>query len=245
MNATHPDRESVFEELVGALPDAVVDYTSPVLDSLVLTRLGAEMSRSGNVIGSYRVIRREGKSLIVFSGHPGLRRHLTATVYGINHPKVISMGVGQSAANAMLKSGLLLTLIISPVVRTIEWLFIDEKATFELVLARVSSDIIKAVIATGTGYAVSAFVAAGTGASVIAVAPIMAGIAIAVAVTLTLNEVDKTFGLTESLANSLADISKEWLLTTSQVRRDFGYYFGTSEGALEFMRRFPGGYRRW
>ena len=93
MNATHPDRESVFEELVGALPDAVVDYTSPALDSF-LTRLGAEISRSGNVIGSYRVIRREGKSLIVFSGHPGLRRHLTATVYGINHPKVITMGVG-------------------------------------------------------------------------------------------------------------------------------------------------------
>ena len=34
----------------------------------------------------------------------------------------------------MLKSGLLLTLIVSPVVRTIEWLFIDEKATLELVL---------------------------------------------------------------------------------------------------------------
>lgn len=187
LNATHPNRESVFEELVGALPNAVVDYTSPVLDSVVLTRLGTEMSRSGSVLGSYRVIQRKGKSLIVFNGHPGLRRYLTAAVYGINHPKVLTMGVGHSAANIMLRSGFVLTLIISPVVRTIEWLFTDEKATLELVLARISTDITKGIIATGAGYAGSVLIAAVSGASIIAVAPVAAGIAVAIGATLGLN----------------------------------------------------------
>lgn len=244
LNTSNQARERDFEELVGALPNTVIDYTPPVLDSVVLTKLGKDLSRSGNFLGAYRVISREGKSLIVFGGYPGLRRHLTAPIYGINHPKVVRMGVGKSAANAMLRSGLLLTLIISPVVRTIEWLFIDEKATLELVLARISTDITKGIIATGIGYVGSAFVAAAFGSSVIAVAPIAAGIAVAVTITLTLNSIDEELALTQKLADSLADARKDWLITTGRIRWEFNYYFSTPEGALDFIRRFPGN-RSW
>src|SRR5690554_2768187 len=115
----------------------------------------------------------------------------------------------------------------------------------ETVLARVSTDIIKGIIATGSGFLASAFVAASIGTAVIAVAPILAGIAIAVAISLTLNELDKAFGVTEALANRLAEAKEDWLIATSQTRSEFNFYFGTSEGALEFMRRFPGNRRRW
>lgn len=233
-----------FKDMVGDAPNAVIDYTSAVLESIVLTKLGAEMKRSGSILGTYRVIQREGRSLIVFRGHAGLRRTLTAPVYGVAHPKVIKMGVGRAATNAMLKGGLLLTLVICPVVRTIEWLFIDEKATLELVLARVSTDIAKGIVSAGAGYASSLFLATISGVSVVAVAPVAAGIGIALVVGYGLNSLDLRLGITERLAESLVETRNDWLVATNQTRREFNYYFFTSEGSLEFIRRL-GGMPRW
>jgi len=235
-----PTTSEVFRSIIGDSPDAVINFTSTVLDSVVLARLGDEMRRSGHILGTYRIIQREGRSLIVFSGYAGLRHTLTAPVYGIAHPKVIRFGVGTAATNTMLKSGILVTLIISPIIRTIEWLFIDHKATLELVLARVSTDISKGIIAAGAGYASSLFLATISGASVIAVAPIAAGIGVAVVVGYGLNTLDARLEITEKLAESLVEIKQEWLTTTSRARRELDYYFFTSEGALEFIRRFTG-----
>lgn len=232
-----------YSELVGASPDAVINYTSAVADSVVLAKLGEEMRRSGNILGSYKVVQRNGRSLIIFSGYAGLRRTLTAPVYGVGHPKVIQMGIGRSAAQATLKSGVIITLIVSPIVRTIEWLFIDEKATLELVLARISSDVIKGVVAAGAGYASSLFLAAISGVSVIAVAPLAGGIGIALLVGFGLNSLDSRLGLTERLAASLAKAQDNWLGATREVRRDFNHFFFTTEGALELINRFTGGHQ--
>jgi len=229
-----------FKVIIGDSPDAVINYTSAILDTVVLAKLGNEMRRSGSILGTYRIIQRNGRSLIVFSGHAGLRRTLTAPVYGISNPKVIKFGVGTAAGNAMLKSGMLLTLIISPVVRTIEWLFIDHKATLELVLARVSADIFKGIIAAGAGYAASLFLTTISGASVIAVAPVAAGIGIALMVGYGLNSIDVRLRITERLAESLVAAKKEWMVTASRTSREFNHYFFTSEGALEFIQQFTG-----
>lgn len=246
-SAATPDlstKSQIFEDLVGETPDAVVNYSSAAVDSVVLAKLGREMKRSGNILGSYRVIQREGRRLIVFSGYAGLRHTLTAPLYRVGHPKVIQMGVGRAAANAALRGGVLVTLIVSPVVRTIEWLFIDEKATLELVLARISTDVVKGVLAAGAGYASSLFLATISGVSIVAVAPLAAGIGIALVVGYGLNSLDTRLGITERLAESLVATKEEWLVGTSQIRREFDYYFFTSEGALEFIRRFTGA-PRW
>ena len=73
---------------------------------------------------------------IVLSGYAGLRKHLNAPLYGMRNPKVVRMGLGIAAANAALKSSAVLTLILSPVVRTLERLFVEQKKSLEAVLAQ-------------------------------------------------------------------------------------------------------------
>jgi hypothetical protein len=46
-----------------------------------------------------------GKQHIILKGHPGLRRILTGTKYGIKNPKVITMGLGKAGAIHAAKSG--------------------------------------------------------------------------------------------------------------------------------------------
>ncbi|WP_417520672.1 hypothetical protein [Marinobacter sp.] len=226
------------------------DHTGTVSSSIVLVKLGADMHRSGTLFATYRVILRQGKSYIVLSGYAGLRRYLTAPVYGVGNPKVIKMGIGQVAAKAALKSGAVLTLILSPAVRTLEWLFTDELKTMEAMLAHIATDIAKGLIAAGAAYFASGVlpaIAVSMGASVVAVIPVVAGIAVAIAAGKLLNLVDNKLGLTEKLVDALVQHKESWATAMKEnkrsvelVRRETNYYFGSTRGNLDFIRRFGG-----
>jgi len=242
--------ESLYERITGFTLGAILDYTGPASDFVVLSRLGADMHRSGTLFAKYRVIQRQGQSLIVLSGYAGLRKHLTAPVYGIGHPKVIKMGIGQVSATRALKSGAVMTLILSPAVRTLEWLFTDELKTMEAMLAHIATDIVKGFIAAGAAYfsagVLPAF-AVSMGASVVAVIPVVAGIAVAVGATMLLNMVDNKLGLTEKLADALIQRKESWATAMEenrrkieQTQREANYFFGSTRGNLDFIRRFTG-----
>lgn len=242
--------ESLYERITGFTLGAILDYTGPASDFVVLSRLGADMHRSGTLFAKYRVIQRQGQSLIVLSGYAGLRKHLTAPVYGIGHPKVIKMGIGQAAAKGALKSGAVLTLILSPVVRTLEWLFTDELKTMEAMLAHIATDIAKGLIAAGAAYFTAGVVPtalSALGFSVVAVIPVFAGIVVAIGAGLVLNWVDNSLGLTEKLTDALMQHKESWVKameenkrSIDQVRKEANYYFGSTRGGLDFMRRFAG-----
>ncbi|MBK1850835.1 hypothetical protein FE845_05765 [Marinobacter sp. 1-4A] len=226
------------------------DHTGTVSSSIVLVKLGADIHRSGTLFATYRVILRQGKSYIVLSGYAGLRRYLTAPVYGVGNPKVIKMGIGQVAAKAALKSGAVLTLILSPAVRTLEWLFTDELKTMEAMLAHIATDIAKGLIAAGAAYFTAGVVPAALtalGFSVVAVIPVFAGIGVAIGAGLALNWVDNSLGLTEKLTDALIQHKESWARTMEenkrnieQVQREASYYFGTARGNLDFIRRLRG-----
>jgi len=208
------------------------------------------MHRSGALFGTYRVIQRQGKNFIVLSGYAGLRRYLTAPVYGVGNPKVIKMGIGQAAAKGALKSGAVLTLILSPAVRTLEWLFTDELKTMEAMLAHIATDIAKGFITAGAAYFTAGVVPAALSAlgfSVVAVIPVFAGIVVAIGAGLVLNWVDNSLGLTEKLTDALIQHKESWVQameenkrSIDQVRREANYYFGSTRGGLDFIRRFTG-----
>ena len=232
---------SNYHDLTGFALDQIRNHTSTVMSAAVLAKLGADMHRSGNMFGTYRLIQRSGKALIVFSGWPGLRRHLNAPVYGLTHPKVVKMGVGKAAAGSMLRSGVMFTFILSPTIRTIEWLFVDEKATLEQVFARVSTDIVKGLISAAAGYfagaAITAIGIATTGA-IVAIAPLGLAIGVAIVVGLGLDALDNRYGITEKLSLALAQHFDEWKQTSVKVRRESQHYFGTPRGQMEFIQRF-------
>lgn len=232
-----------FEKITGL----VLDHTGTALSSAVLVKLGAEMHRSGNIFGGYRVIHREGNPFIVFGGKASLRRHLNSRVFAANDPRVIKLGVGRLAANAALKSGMVLSFFLSPVIRGVEWFFTDHHSTIESVLGHISTDLVKASVSALVGYIATVGVAAFMGASIVAVAPVAAGIVIAIAVGTALNILDNSFGITQRMSESLIAIRGEWSAAAQRNRvewqrakRDLFYYMFSTEGQLEFIRRFTG-----
>lgn len=241
---------SLYEDMTGYTLAAVRDHTGTVASSVVLARLGMDMHRSGKLFGTYRIVQRHGQNMIVFSGYAGLRRHLTAPTYGMANPKVIQMGVGIAAANNALKQGATLTLILSPAVRTLEWLFVDQKKTLESVLAHIATDIAKGFIAGGAAYFFGGIVptiVTAAGFTVAAIIPIGVGIAVAIAVGLALSWLDDRYGITEKLVEALIGCREDWATAIEQTqrdiertKRDFNYYFGTSRGNLDFIHRLMG-----
>lgn len=244
------DQDIIFEDLTGYTLTAVRDHSGTVTSSVVLARLGMDMHRSGKLFGTYRVIQRQGQSLIVFSGYAGLRKHLTAPTYGIANPKVIKMGVGIASANSALKQGATLTLILSPLIRTLEWLFVDQRKSLESVLAHISTDIAKGFIAAGAAYFLGGVIPTAVttaGFSIAAVIPIGLGIAIAIAVGFALNGLDDKYGITNKLVEALVKSRDDWISARKETQRDlqrvnqdFNYFFGSPRGNLDFIYRLMG-----
>lgn len=88
------------------------------------------MHRSGNIFGGYRVIKSEGQDFLLFSGKASMRKYLNSRMFAANDPRLVKLGVGRMAANAALKSGV----ILSPAIRSFEGFFGDNQKSIESVL---------------------------------------------------------------------------------------------------------------
>lgn len=232
------ESEEMLEELTGFTLSTLRDQGSNAASAIVLGKLAADMHRSGNIFTRYRIVRNEGRKYIIFQGKPGLRKHLTAARYSLKNPKVMSMGVGKAAMKNLAKGSILFTLVASPVTRGLEWLFADKQAELESVLAGISTDIMKAIISTGLAYFTGSLIATLAGGAVIAIAPITVTIVTAVAIGYSLNLLDNTFGITESLGDAIAEHNLQWEQDIKQIKRDSAYFLETVPGQMEFMQRF-------
>lgn len=235
---SEPEIGERFHDLTGYSLELVRDHGANVSAGTVLGKLARDMNRSGHIFTTYRVVQQSGTKFIIFRGKPGLRRHLTAPRYKLRNPKVVRMGVGKAALGALAKGSILFTVIASPVTRGLEWLFTDKQMVLESVLAGVSTDIMKAVVASGSGYFGGLLVATLSGGAMIAVAPLSVSIGVAIIVTYGLNRLDKSLGLTDQLSDFLAEHKLQWERSMKQVSRNSSYHFSTVPGQLEFMQRF-------
>ncbi|MBQ4890762.1 hypothetical protein J8L86_12950 [Shewanella sp. MMG014] len=129
-------------------------------DSIALGALAIEMQRSGNVFNKYKLATYSGKSFIIFQGYAGLRRDLTGTRYLANNPKVISMGIGKVGALKTIKTGGVVTILISATFHAYDQLMSDEKTWHDFV-AGMAVDIVIAAgsmtIAWGLVFTAAAF----------------------------------------------------------------------------------------
>ncbi|ROQ28580.1 hypothetical protein [Gallaecimonas pentaromativorans] len=206
--------ESDFNALTSLkLADAIlafgVNYGSSVADGKVLAALATDMKRGGSILGKYQFKVANGKRYIVFKGYSGLRRLITGTRYLSDNAKLMQLGITESGVVAGVKngvkSGVLITLVFSVTLNTIDWIFKDDYHWSNW-LGTLSTDITKAAIASTAGYLASAATVAAsvalTGAT-IAVLPLAAGILVGVLVGVALNAVDEKFQITQSLINAL------------------------------------------
>ncbi|MCC5810979.1 MAG: hypothetical protein JJU06_11445 [Ectothiorhodospiraceae bacterium] len=232
-----------FRAVTTYMLDSIPGAASPVRDSTVLTRLARDLRRGGSVLTTYRVIRRGNSTLIALRGYAGLRHHLPASLYGAQHPTIIRMAVGPAGQRAMASGGIIVTAVVSPAVRTFQWIF-DDEVTWRHMLVNVSMDMAKAVAAAGafvagTHLGVGLTPLLGLAATPIIV-PIIAGAVAAVLVGAGLSYLDRKFGVTDMLVAALDEALVELQESVRRSRRSVNYFLGTPQGQMEFIQRFSG-----
>jgi len=147
-----------------------------------------------------------GKPHIILKGHPGLRRVLTGTKYGINNPKVITMGLGKAGAIHAARSGGILSVVLLSAYRVADY-FLTDEATLRQLIGSFATDVVKVGIATGASIAAaSALVGMGF---TIAIGPIAAVVIVGIAVSMALSAVDSHYGITDRVIAGLDELGQE------------------------------------
>ncbi len=146
-----------------------------------------------------------GKPHIILKGHPGLRTVLTGTKYGIKNPKVISMGLGKAGAISAAKQGGIFTVVLLSAYRVVDY-FLTDQATLSQLVGTLATDIVKVGIATAAS--IGAVVVAG--AVTFAVGPILAVIVVGFTVSVLLEKVDNSFGITERVIAGLDEMGNDF-----------------------------------
>lgn len=142
-----------------------------------------------------------GKPHIILKGHPGLRKVLTGTKYGMKNPKVVTMGLGKAGAIHAAKQGGIISIVLLTTYRVTDY-FLTDEATLSRLVGTLATDIVKVGIATGASIAI----AIGVGATTVAVGPILAVIIIGIGVTMTLDMLDKQYGITDKVIAGLDEL---------------------------------------
>lgn len=177
-----------------------------IQDGRRISILAQEMKRSGNILGTYYTKVRNGRTYIIFRGRSGLRKVLTGTIYLSTNIKLIKLGVGVEGVKAVSRSGASFAIFASVTLNTIQWLF-DSEFGWNEYSANLTTDVMKTVLATASGYLVGSLLA--TSAS-IAVLPVGVGVVVTIAVGYTLHVLDRELGLTERLATATSAYYHLW-----------------------------------
>ncbi len=143
------------------------------------------------------------------------------------------MAVGPAGQRAMASGGIIVTAVVSPAVRTFQWIF-DDEVTWRHLLVNVSMDMAKAVAAAGAMVVVGTATAAATS---IVIFPIIAGFIAAVVVGYSLSVLDSHLGINEALVDASERAQQE----LGSVRQQINYYLGSTRGQMEFIQRLSGG----
>ncbi|MFJ2975765.1 hypothetical protein ACIPDS_14040 [Kluyvera sp. NPDC087067] len=86
-----------------------------------------------------------GKMYVKITGYPSLRRILNGTRYGINHPKVLELGIGKAGLRAGLISGARFCIWFSACWRLIELIFRSDHDVAAF-LGNITMDVAKVVV---------------------------------------------------------------------------------------------------
>ena len=165
-----------------------------------------------------------GEPHIILKGHPGLRKVLTGTKYGIRNPKVITMGLGKAGAIHAAKSGGILSVVLLSAYRTADY-FLTDYATLSQLIGSLAADVVKVGVATGASIAAaSAVVSMGF---TVAIGPIAAVVLVGIGTSMALGALDEHYGITDRIIAGLDDISADVVRSVEGVKQSF--YRNTGE----------------
>lgn len=180
------------------------NYGSAIKVSSYLIPLINDFKRSGNILGRYDIIIRNGREYVAFKGNPRLRNIIRRSRYLLNHTKMIEIGIGKEGVKSGAIGGFYIAVFFSITLDTINWIFKDNYRWTNW-LGTVSTDIVKAVI----GYA--AFILFGALMSLfsLAIVGFIGGIGVGIFVGNELNKFDENQHITESIIKFLNYVDKK------------------------------------
>jgi len=151
-----------------------------------------------------------GKPHFVLKGYPGLRNILTGTKYGVQHAKVIKMGLGKYGAVQAAKGGGILTIVLVSVYRVIDY-FLTDSATLNQLVGTLATDVVKVGLATGASIAVASSLSTSAGVLLV-FGPLAAAILVGVGLTMLLEFADEKYGITDKVIAALDEISEKGIM---------------------------------
>ena len=167
------------------------------------------------LIGEFRSLRinaeeftaASGKRYIRISGYAGVRRIVTGTRYGANHPTMLNMGIGMQGLKGGIVKGVKFCLVFSFGYRGLEWAFKDEYH-FADFLGNITADMAKTALVAAGSWVTGTLMLSGAvaGASIIAVGIIVFAMGFGIAVAL--EYIDSQYGLSEKIIQYLREESK-------------------------------------
>lgn len=206
------------------------NYYSGAKDIVVFNKLLSDLGYAGAraYIKTYG-----GKKHIILKGHPGLRKILNGTKYGVKNTKVVKMGLGKYGGVQAAKSGGIITIFLLTGYRVVDYFMTDE-ATLSQLFGTLATDVMKIGVATGvsiaaataTAAAGSAMVASSSAAAafmggvVVAIGPLAAVIVVGIGVSYALNELDKHYNITEKVIAALDEIYEKGVYGIVSEKRD-------------------------
>lgn len=188
------------------------------LDGATLGAIALEMKRSGDVFGKYSIKYYQGKPSIIFSGYSGLRKHLTGTKYLANNPKVISFGIGKTGVTKAIKSGFVVTVIISATFYGFEQM-LNDKATWHDFVGGMAVDVSIAAAASGIAWGAVATYVGGT-AAMAAVGPILAVVVVGTALAVMTTAFVDSDSLVKKMADGLREIEHNCESGLNNIRQE-------------------------
>jgi hypothetical protein len=158
-----------------------------------------------------------GKPHIILKGHPGLRKILTGTKYGIKNPKVVTMGLGKVGAIHAAKSGGIITIVLLTAYRVTDY-FLTDEVTLNQLIGTLSTDVVKVGIATGASIATASLLV--TLGFTIAIGPIVAVVVVGIITSAALGALDNQFGITDRVIKGLDEIENNVNLYIERTKQD-------------------------
>ena len=176
----------------------VANYFSTATDVQLMAKLARDLK---NPLGRVYFKEYGGKLHVVFKGRAGVRRILTGTRYGVQNAKVVNFAIGRAGIRASAKGGTIVSVFLLTAWNIADYVLRDE-ATLGQLIGGIASDVTKAAIGGGVGYAAGALMV-GTAVGTFALGPILFAVAVGVGVGLALDWLDDRYQLTAKLQKML------------------------------------------
>lgn len=220
-NLCNPNPNASWKEAIFACSDVLSSFTGSVIDAYGIARITKELSGHFGVKAT-EFIDKYGNRSIKLTGRTGVRKFLTAAKYGVNHWKVIDMGIGSVGVKNSIIEGSRKCIIVAAAYRFLELWLKDQYDIYDF-LGNITMDMAKAIVSTTATVLLGEMVATTVLTSGVSLMVVAIGLfAFGFAVAALLYYLDNEYKVSEFAIKVLRGKHKELNYIRDPLMRSFG-----------------------